>query len=395
MPVTVGVVFCLVLGAAAARGAEENAEADGKILGRDKFIALYGDHREQVPSQNFNGQGIVWYKFLKNPVDKAAEILAAYTTTDILATYNDLPVVNIDEFGWDYDGPSDMKTAAVLKAAKEKHPDLKLLIHQMRGPVAPDLAATYREVVDLVWMETYVDPTDLWAIAMHFKAAELNGLAKKSIVALGAGKCARDQVNWATTKQEMEEQMRFVRLVAPESPGIAFFAVGGNLANNKAENPITLEDIGEICGRWDELPTDGTGLRPELLELAKTFSERYEEPALVCSPTYAWPNLSPGHLGPDGWTGWGQVVKPYTFRVPILNLGERDATNVIVRLRNPGKDGDVFAKGIVDIPARSVTVAVLPVVPGHKWKTWIGRWNLLVESPGSKVLIYNFSWYEQ
>ena len=383
---TVGVACCLVLSAAAGVMAEENTEAEGKILGHDRIIALYGDHTKQVPSQNIDGSSdLAWYKFLKNPVDKAADIIVAYDRR---------PLMWIDEFGWDYDGPSDMKTAAVLRAAKEKKPDLQLMIHQMRGPVAPELARTYRELVDLVWMETYVDPTDLWAIAMQLKAAELNGLAHKSIIALGAGKCARDQVNWATTKEEMEEQMRFVRYVAPESPGIAFFAVGGNIANNEAKDPITIEDIGEICSRWDELPTDGSGLRPELIELGKTFSKRYEKPALVCSPTYVWPNLSPGHLGPDGWTGWGQVVKPYTFRVPILNMGEEDAKNVIVRLRNPGKDGDIFAKGIVDIPARSVGVAILPVIPGHKWKTWIGRWELLVEAPGSKVLIYNFSWYE-
>ena len=62
---TVGVACCLVLSAAAGVMAEENTEAEGKILGHDRIIALYGDHTKQVPSQNIDGSSdLAWYKFL-------------------------------------------------------------------------------------------------------------------------------------------------------------------------------------------------------------------------------------------------------------------------------------------------------------------------------------------
>lgn len=329
--------------------------------------------------------GKTWFDLLKNPVAKAVDVLLNLDYGD-----NPKPIVCIDEFGFDYDGQIDLKTAEVLTATKEKKPSLHLAVWQMRGPVAPKLAATYRDIVDLVLLETYVSPKDVWLIAAQAQAARLNGLLAKSIVALGAGRCGRDNIDWARTKAEIEEQIRFIRLVAPESPGVAFFAVDSNMKNQ----PITLEDIDEICRRFDDIPTDGTGLRPELIQLHQTFSKRYEKPALVCSPSWVQPNFSPGHPGADGeWNGWGELVKPYTFRVLMMNLGEEEARDVIVRLRNPGEDGSVFAKGIVDLPAKSNTVAVLPVF--GQWKVWTGKWKLEVEAPGCEVLTFNLSHHEE
>ena len=54
------------------------------------------------------------------------------------------------------------------------------------------------------------------------------------------------------------------------------------------------------------------------------------------------------------------------MRVLLMNLGEGDATNVKIQLRNSkGKGGDVFAQGIANLPAKGVAVAVLPVTA--KW----------------------------
>ena len=71
-----------------------------------------------------------------------------------------------------------------------------------------------------------------------------------------------------------------------------------------------------------------------------------------------------------------------------MNLGEQDAEEVIVRLRNRGEGGEVWAKGIVDIPARSIAIAVLPVIPGKEWTGWVGSWIMEVDAPGCDV--FNF-----
>ena len=74
------------------------------------------------------------------------------------------------------------------------------------------------------------------------------------------------------------------------------------------------------------------------------------------------------------------------MRVLMMNLGEKDAANINVRLRNPkDKDGDVFAKGTANVPSKSVAIAVLPVTA--KWKVW-KTWDIEVEGKGCKVLIY-------
>ena len=73
----------------------------------------------------------------------------------------------------------------------------------------------------------------------------------------------------------------------------------------------------------------------------------------------------------------------------MMNLGQKEARDVKVRLRNPAdKGGDVWAEGKVNIPARSIAIAVLPVLEGHTWKVWTGAWKMEVEAPGSEVFVY-------
>ena len=78
-------------------------------------------------------------------VDEAADVLLSL---DFAGCPN--PVISIDEFGWDYDGGIDRHSAAILKAVHERKPGLKIAVWQMRGPVAPALAAIYRDSVELV-----------------------------------------------------------------------------------------------------------------------------------------------------------------------------------------------------------------------------------------------------
>lgn len=375
--------------------ATTKASGQKKVLGLDTVIAFYDEPRD-VRSATFvrsgdwkhwedrggvAASGLTWFNVLKNPVEKGADILV-----NAVDTKNPRPVVNIDEFGFDFDGQIDLKTAEVLRAAKKKKPELGVTVWQMRGPVAPRLAATYRELVDLVLMETYVDLSDSWLIAFQLQAARLNGLLEKSIIGLGLGAESKELGGhpWTRTREELEQQLRLIRFVAPESPGVAFFGLWG-----LDKHPLKRQQVDELSGQFRKIPTDGTGLRPELLELGKTFTKRYAKPAIFCSSTFVMPNFYPGHVGPDGkWTNWGQVVQPESARAILMNLGEQDAKEVIVRLRGRGKEGEVWAKGLVDVPARSLVVATLPTLPGTGFRGWAGTEQIEVNAPGAEVHIF-------
>jgi hypothetical protein len=57
-------------------------------------------------------------------------------------------------------------------------------------------------------------------------------------------------------------------------------------------------------------------------------------------------------------------------------------------MRERGESGAVWAKGIVDLPARSVVAATLPVLPGQRWTGWNGSEIMEVEAPGCEVFIF-------
>ena len=155
-----------------------------------------------------------WHSLLKDTtVENGVDVLINLDYQD-----NPHPVVAIDEFGFDYGGETDQKSAKILEETKRREPNLTLTVYQMRGPVAKVLATTYRKVVDLVMMEGYVrGKNEYWSLMAQVEAARMNGLIEKSIILLGP-------TEWAQTREELEQQIRFVRLIAPESPGIGFFA---------------------------------------------------------------------------------------------------------------------------------------------------------------------------
>ncbi len=364
-----------------------------QVMGLEKVIAFYGAYPE-LESQTFTrggawkywkdrggivSEGVVHYNFLRKNVAEASDVLAQMDFAD-----NPNPVVNIDEFGFDYDGGIDQHTAAVLKAVRQKRPDLKITVWQMRGPVAPELAAVYLQTVELVLLETYFDLNDAWMIPFQLQAARLTGLLDRSVVALGLGKESEDKGNhrWTQTAEELEQQIRLIRFVAPESPGVGFF---GKWKLEENHCPLTDEQLDEICGRFLEIPTDGSGLAPELLELGKVFTKRYEKPAIFCSSEFALPHFHSGHDGGP----WGSMHEPPTTRLLMMNLGRQDARGVKARLRSPGKEGEVWASGQADIPARSVVVASLDILPGKQFNGWTGTEVLEVEAPGSAV--FNFT----
>jgi hypothetical protein len=324
-----------------------------------------GEWKSWQDSRIVTGVGHTWYDLLRSPIDQA---VASLTGQDFGG--NPHPVVMIDELGFDYGGLMDQKASTVLRQAKQKRPDLSLAVYQMRGPIPQVLAETYRDVADLVMFESYLhSQKSYWSIAMQVWSARRYGILPKSIVVLGVAKGGQPGEDWAETKEELEQQIRFVRMIAPESPGIGFF--GGT--------PELLKSADELCVRYNHLPTNGKGLSPEVQEIARSFMRRYDKPVLVASPGYVEPNFKE-----DG-NGLGD---PVVFRPYIINLGDQDAKNVTVRLRDrPDLGGKVFAEGVIPvIPARSETVGTLKVI--DQWHEWVGGWILEIDAPGCDVRIY-------
>jgi len=310
--------------------------------------------------------GHTWFDLLRNPVEKAVDIL-------VKGDYggNPKPVVSIDEFGFDFGGETDRKAATILRETKRKWPELGLAVWEMRGPIPKVLADAYRDSVELVMLECYVgEPKDYWWIATQVQAARMHGLLAKTIVALGVGKGGNPGEDWARTDEELERQVRFVRLIAPESPGIGFYAAGAT--------PTLMAKADSLGGAFFDLSADSK-LPNEATALAKLFTTRHEKPKLVCSPAWVEPNRSAGDPG--------KLVQPVALRAYLMNLGDQDATNVQIQLRNPqDKGGNVFAAGVVSVvPKRGEAIANLPVTANwNVWKTW----EMEVQVPGGEVIVF-------
>jgi hypothetical protein len=367
----------------AAKGAET------KVLGLSKVIAFtYSPAKDFDPKQLRSvtcigpkspeewqywrtrgvvmGVGHTWFDLLRSPLEKAVENLVGQDFGG-----NPQPLVMIDEFGFDYGGGMDEKSAQILRQTKRRKPELGLAVFEMRGPIPHVLAEAYRDVADLVMMESYMGgKQSYWWIASQVWSARRYGILPKTIAVLGVGKGGNPGENWAQTKEELEQQVRFLRLVGPESPGVGFYGGTQEL----------LASADALGARFSDIPTDGSGLPADLLALARTFSNRYEKPTLVVSPALVQPNYNED--------GSGHLAEPLTMRLYLINLGDQDAHNVQIRLRNPpARGGDVFAEGIVPlIPKRSAAIGVLPVT-GH-WRVWVGQWEMEVEAPGCDVRVF-------
>ncbi len=390
----VGLCAALALPLAGCGSILMSAESEKKPFGLEKVIAFYGwDTKSQTLSRG--GDWMAWKArggvacvsvthqgFLSKNVEEASDILV---NKDFGGNPN--PVLNIDEFGWDYDGGLDQHVAAILRAVHRKKPELKIAVWQMRGPVAPGLAAVYRDTVELVMMETYHDLNDAWMIAFQLQAARLNGLVGRTVIGLGLGQedAGKGGGEWTRTAEELDQQVRLIRLVAPESPGLAFF--GKFLTGDRAVR-MTDEELEGICSRFNEYPTDGTGLGPELLKLGKTFTKRYKGPAVFCSSAFVYPHFHSGYDGGAFATG----LVPPVARVLMMNLGEKDAKGVKVSLKTRGEGSEPWAAGSVDIPARSVVATALPVLPGQSWRGWPwGSSVMEVDAPGCEVFSFQDS----
>ena len=388
---SVGVLLAAVLGGMVASRPSAGRGGETKVLGLDKVIAFTYSPKNFDPKQLHSvtfvgptkpedwqywrtrgvvmGVGHTWFDLLRSPVEKAVGNLVSQNYGG-----NPRPVVMIDEFGFDYGGQMDEKSARILRQTKQQKPELALAVWNMRGPIPQVLAEAYHDAADLVMMESYVgDKRQYWWIASQVWSARKYGILPKTIVVLGVGKGGNAGENWAETKEELERQIRFVRLIAPESPGVGFYGGSADL----------LASADGLCARFSDLPTDGSGLPEDVRALAATFSETHEKATLVISPDLVEPNYNED--------GSGKLVQPKTLRPYLINLGGEDALNVKVRFRNPpDKGGNVFAEGVVPlIPKRGEAVAVLPVIA--EWHEWVGHWETEVEAPGCQILPFKMT----
>jgi hypothetical protein len=363
--------------------------AKKKVLGLDQVIAFtYSPSKNFDPKllrsmtlfgptnpadwQYWQARGVVlavghtWFDLLRSPLDKAVENLVNQDFGG-----NPRPVVMIDEFGFDFGGQMDEKSAQILRQTKRQKPELALAVWDMRGPIPRVLGEAYRDVADLVMMESYMSgKSQYWWIASQAWSARTFGISPKTIFVLGVGKGGNPGEDWAKTKQELEQQIRFIRLVAPESPGVGFFS----------GTPELLASADSLCTHFADLPTNGSGLPADLLGVARIFSGRHEKSTLVVSPDLVEPNYKED--------GSGDLALPKTFRAYVINLGDKDARNVKIRLSNPpDKGGNVFAEGIIPlIPKRGEAIGVLPVTA--PWQVWVGQWEMEIDAPGSDVLVF-------
>ena len=150
----------------------------------------------------------------------------------------------------------------------------------------------------------------------------------------------------------------------------------GRVATKGEQGLLKYAD--ELCKSSDRIPTDVSGLETDVIELYQTFTKSRTRPFILACGRWTEPDRS--------WANPSKLTKPKTMRVLMMNLGEKNAANINVRLRNPKeKGGNVFVQGTVNISGKSVDIAVLPVIA--KWQVW-KTWDIEVDGEGCEVLIY-------
>ncbi|UCH36048.1 MAG: hypothetical protein JSV65_06755 [Armatimonadota bacterium] len=147
--------------------------------------------------------------------------------------------IAIDEFGCDYGGEVDQKMAAALRRVKAEHPD-GFVLAWSAGPLSDVLTAGYRESANLVLPEVYMQYLG-WHYPVFDRIAEqarAAGIADKTVFGL----CTTTDKG-GVTKEQLEEQFRYIKRLAPEFPGVAFY-------NAYRVAPGMIEWADELCYRY-------------------------------------------------------------------------------------------------------------------------------------------------
>lgn len=137
--------------------------------------------------------------------------------------------IGIDEFGMLPPRLSN-KLGKALVQAKSTCPELFIAVWHS-GVLTKNQAKYYVEGADLVMLEAYFSGSSInrWLVPRNIRVARKAGIIAKTVVALGINDVdPRSEQpgwwRWANTPEELEKQMRWVQRIAPDTPGIAFFA---------------------------------------------------------------------------------------------------------------------------------------------------------------------------
>jgi hypothetical protein len=151
--------------------------------------------------------------------------------------------IAIDEFGCDNGGAVDRRMATALRRVKSQHPDSFILAWNA-GHLPDVLTAGYRESADLIVPEVYMQYVGWLYPAFDgvAKQARAAGIAGKTVFGL----CTTTDKG-GVTKEQLERQFRYIKRVAPEFPGVAFF-------NAYRVASGMLEWADELCYRYFILP---------------------------------------------------------------------------------------------------------------------------------------------
>jgi hypothetical protein len=137
--------------------------------------------------------------------------------------------IGIDEFGML--GPIfSAKLGKALVQAKATCPELYIAVWHS-GPLTKNQAKYYVEGADLVMLEAYFSGRSIfrWLVQRNISVARNAGIIGKTVVALGINDEHPDAAKpgfwrWANTPEELEKQMRWIKQIASDMPGIAFYA---------------------------------------------------------------------------------------------------------------------------------------------------------------------------
>ncbi len=151
------------------------------------------------------------------------------------ASYNDSPWITIDEVaGFDEAG---QKIMDAVRAHRQAHPEGYRLIWSIG---AHEFWRDYTDCVDLFVPEIYLNyrGNHLGQFDAYFRTIRAAGLMERMVPGLGVNvRKDKDtgEVIVAPTREDVLRQVRYLKTIAPEIPGIGFFSTG------------TAPGVGEYC----------------------------------------------------------------------------------------------------------------------------------------------------
>jgi len=126
------------------------------------------------------------------------------------------PAIAIDEFG--EGAPVDRRMDSALIKTKEKCPDLFITLWTPGLGGTKEATEAYKKGADLVLIEKYISSfASYYDFDSQWEMVKKIGIANKTLFTLGFGR-------WITTEQELLRQIKYIKKLSPEMPGLSFFS---------------------------------------------------------------------------------------------------------------------------------------------------------------------------